>query len=524
MDTTSIGVNYGNEDFFVTLIIIIIAIIFIYFLLRVSRKDNKSAQAVMNENSKDEHEIKEDVVSELNNKPSEGVCVDQVIISSVKEEPVTTPILIVKPEDTKPEEKPVRSLPKHIGYKPVNVFAQTEPLHYPYVVMPSRPECPIKFPQKGRSGRKGYKENDFLLYIQRYFKDTFNIYDDRYVLTKTNRYEPDFSLLNEKNGVNIFLDIEIDEPYEGINDVNTRRATHFQLSDVNRNNVFKNRGWIVIRFAEIQIHQNPNGCCRFIADVIKSIYPQFVIPHELMSAKHIEPIQQWTKELALFWSKQKYREKYLGINQFGYMPETIEANITIIQDENVENEVIDDKIVTIPESNEHITSEQNIINEAIQLNKYVTFLYEQEKRIVKPSKCNGRLLTGYCYIKNAVLDFEICKMKNLCLKDNYCTVSLPAHKLGVKNVANIMNIIIPNKKFVRMEYTRREWNDIYVNPETGERTSNTTEAETSIRTISGIQFDTEGWGENYIRAYCHKRDADRTFYFARISLLEILDL
>lgn len=524
MDTTSIGVNYGNEDFFVTLIIIIIAIIFIYFLLRISRKDNKPDQAVMNGNSKNESEIKEGAVPEVNNKHSEGLCVKQVIIPSVKEKSAITPIPIVKPEDTKPEEKPVRSLPKYIGYKPVNVFAQTEPLHYPYVVMPSRPECPIKFPQKGRSGRKGHKENDFLLFIQRHFKDTFNIYDDRYVLTKANRYEPDFSLLNEKNGVNIFLDIEIDEPYEGINDVNTRRATHFQLSDVNRNNEFKNRGWIVIRFAEIQIHQNPDGCCRFIADVIKSIYPQFVIPHELMSVKRIEAVQQWTKERALFWSKQKYREQYLGINQFGYMPETIETNITVIQGDNVENEVIDDRIITVPEKNEHTISEQNIINEAIQSDKYVAFLYEQKKHMVKPSKCNDRLVTGYCYVKNAVLDFEIYKMKNLYLKDNYCTVSLSADKLGIKNVANIMNIIIPNKKYVRMEYTRREWNDIYVNPETGELINNKTEAETSIRTISGIQLDTEGWGENYIRAYCHKRDAGRTFYFARISLLEILDL
>ncbi len=84
----------------------------------------------------------------------------------------------------------------------------------------------------------------------------FKIYDDRYVLTKKNRYEPDISLLNEKDGINIFLDIEIDEPYEGINDIKNRKPTHFRFADINRNNEFKNRGWIVIRFAEIQIHQN----------------------------------------------------------------------------------------------------------------------------------------------------------------------------------------------------------------------------------------------------------------------------
>ena len=155
-------------------------------------------------------------------------------------------------------------------------------------------------------------------------------------MAKTNRYEPDFSLLNEKEGINIFLDIEIDEPYEGINDVNNRKATHFQYADTNRNNEFKNRGWIVIRFAEIQIHQNPEGCCLFIAEVIKSIYPQFNIPQDLVTAKRLEPIQQWTKELALTWSKEKYREQYLGIDRFGYLPETLGADIALIQDEETE--------------------------------------------------------------------------------------------------------------------------------------------------------------------------------------------
>lgn len=200
------------------------------------------------------------------------------------------------PPIIEPESEPLK--PKHIGYNPISIFAQTEPLNYPYVIMPSRPECVIKFPQKGRTGRKGYKEEAFLQFVQKYFKDTFQIYDDRYVLTKVNRYEPDFSLLNEKEGINIFLDIEIDEPYEGINDINSRKATHFQYVDTNRNNEFKNRGWIVIRFAEIQIHQNLEGCCLFIAEVIKSIYPQFNIPQKLTAAKRIEPIQQWTKELA----------------------------------------------------------------------------------------------------------------------------------------------------------------------------------------------------------------------------------
>lgn len=391
MDTTTLGANYGNEDLFLTGIIIIIVFIIIYFLLKISKKDNTSVVNVNPENaSKSEKHITKEP-SATNQPPNSSSEKRPIIISS----PISQEV------NGKIEEESKHSLPKYIGYEPINIFTQTEPLHYPYVVMPSRTKCPIKIPQKGRSGRKGYKEDEFLLYIRKYFKEAFNIYDDRYVLTKANRYEPDFSLLNEKDGINIFLDIEIDEPYEGINDVNIRKATHFQLADINRNNEFKNRGWIVIRFAEIQIHQNPNGCCRFIADVIKSICPQFTIPHDLLSIKRIEPVQQWTKDIALAWSKQRYREKYLGIDHFGYIPKMIGPDITIIQDEKVEEEVVDDKMVVIPDKTISDMPEQNIVSTAIKTGKYIPFQYNQEKTIVKPSNLDGRVMTGYCNVKNS---------------------------------------------------------------------------------------------------------------------------
>lgn len=399
MDTTTLGANYGNEYLFLTGIIIIIAFIIIYFLLK-SKKDNTPTEDVVNVNPENTSKSEKHITKE----PS---TTNQPPNSSSEKRPIIIPSPILQEVNVKIEEESKHSLPKYIGYEPINIFTQTEPLHYPYVVMPSRTKCPIKIPQKGRSGRKGYKEDEFLLYIRRYFKETFNIYDDRYVLTKANRYEPDFSLLNEKDGINIFLDIEIDEPYEGINDVNIRKATHFQLADINRNNEFKNRGWIVIRFAEIQIHQNPNGCCRFIADVIKSICPQFTIPHDLLSIKRIEPVQQWTKDIALAWSKQRYREKYLGIDHFGYIPKMIGPDITIIQDEKVEEEVVDDKIVVIPDKTISDMPEQNIVSTAIKTGKYIPFQYDQEKTIVKPSNLDGRVMTDYCNVKNSKNNAEV---------------------------------------------------------------------------------------------------------------------
>lgn len=560
MDTISVGINQTGNEQFVTWIIIAVVFIFIiiFFLFKIIkwRRNKIEGDGIIQSFSNMSKEkpiqisvpkpclgnkLSEDLVQLSSSiEKSEEFVISEIIpsdnelknnsgetsFSSVKEKDVNAPSIMpsMALELIEKEDYSKLSKPKYIGYNPINIFAQTEPLNYPYVIMPSKSGCVIKFPQKGRTGRKGYKEDDFLQYIRKYFKETFEIYDDRYVLTKKNRYEPDISLLNEKNGINIFLDIEIDEPYEGINDIKNRKPTHFRFADVNRNNEFKNRGWIVVRFAEIQIHQNPDGCCRFIADVIKSIYPQFNIPLGLMVAKRIEPVLQWTKELALNWSAQNYREQYLGIEQFGYMPIIQETDFVLIQDEEIEKEVVDDKSISLSEKNGISTFPQNIIDIAIRTNKYIVFQYEKNKTIVKPTKCKENVIAGYCYVKNMIRSFDISKMEDIHLKNEYYTLRLSASELGIQTVANMMNIIIPDHKYVRMEYTKPARSFVDMDTETNELIQKQTKAETSIRTISDIQLDTEGWGENYIRAYCHKREEERTFYFGRISLLEILDL
>lgn len=560
MDTISVGINQTGNEQFVTWIIIAVVFIFIIilFLLKIikERRNKVEGDGIIQSSSNVSKEkpiqisvpkpclgnkLSEDLVQLSSQiKKSKEIVKSEIIpfanelknnsretsFSIVKEKDVNAPSIMssMALELIAKEDYSKFSKPKYTGYNPINIFTQTEPLNYPYVIMPSKSGCVIKFPQKGRTGRKGYKEDDFLQYIRKYFKETFKIYDDRYVLTKKNRYEPDISLLNEKDGINIFLDIEIDEPYEGINDIKNRKPTHFRFADINRNNEFKNRGWIVIRFAEIQIHQNPDGCCRFIADVIKSIYPQFNIPLGLVVTKRIEPVLQWTKELALNWSAQNYREQYLGIGQFGYIPIIQETDFALIQDEEVEKEVVDDKPIALSEKNSISTLSQNIIDIAIRTNKYIVFQYEKDKTIVKPTKYKENAIAGYCYVKNMIRSFDISKMEDIHLKSRYYTLRLSASELGIQTVANMMNIIIPNHKYVRMEYTKPARSFVTMDPETNKLIQMQTKAETSIRTISDIQLDTEGWGENYIRAYCHKREEGRTFYFGRISLLEILDL
>lgn len=443
-------------------------------------------------------------------------------------------IKIIEPIKAEKEEQ---SKEKYIGYKPINIFAQTEPFNYPYVIMP-KPNSVIKFPRKGRIGRKGYKEEEFKKYIDKYFKESFQIFDDRFILVKntTKPYEPDFTLIDEKNNINIFLDIEIDEPYEGLNDISRRRPTHYQQLDTNRNNAFKNRGWIVIRFAEIQVHQEPNSCCRFIADVLKSINPKYVVPANLTNIERLNSIRQWTKEEAENWSSVRYREEYLGIDNFGQSLTSDDMNN--IQEtklgEKVEDIVEDDTVMSIETKTSTTNNKYDKIYIAINSGKYLSFKFENIQTVVKPIVVSDDRLMAFCYVKNRERDFTLHNINDLCLKDSYYTLRVAGPAIGLDQIAQAVNTAIVYHKLIRMKYTRSSWTNMIVDRETGELLIDRIEAEESVRTINDVQLSInaltqeqiEAYNLNskYITAYCNKRDEQRTFRFDRIGEIEILNI
>jgi len=97
----------------------------------------------------------------------------KIVRNETKCKPNTNDVAEVREskEESLKEEDNNQSKVKYIGYNPINIFAQTEPLNYPYVLMPPKAKNVIKFPRKGKTGRKGYKENDFLIRISDFFKD-----------------------------------------------------------------------------------------------------------------------------------------------------------------------------------------------------------------------------------------------------------------------------------------------------------------------------------------------------------------
>lgn len=536
-DCLSLINGQTNSSLLLTTICILIILIVFFLLLRHNKKKKqKSIETNRITQESEPDKSLERIISAPKNIDSKERIESKTTISEIKESKhIEEKTIIIKSEPkTVTEEE--QSKEKYIGYNPINIFAQTEPLNYPYVLMP-KPKCVIKFPRKGRSGRKGYKEQDFKTYIERYFRNSFQVFDDRFILTKNSKtpFEPDFTLIDEKNGINIFIDIEIDEPYEGINDIKNRKATHYQYSDNNRNNAFKNRGWVVIRFAEIQVHKDPDSCCKFIADVIKSINPAFNVPDILLKNK-IFPVRQWTKEEAERWSIERYRENYLDITRFGLTGES--QGLTGIEEtelgNKIEEQVKDDIFISTENKVKTTNTLIEKIYSAINSNKFISFSSNNIKTVVKPIKILESELTAFCYVKNRELVFHVSEIKDLQLKDKYFTLRVAGPTVGIDQIANAVNTAINYNMYIRMKYTRTSWTTYSVDNETGEIViADRVEAEESVRTISNIQLainhleDQDLWftpDERYITAYCHRREAERMFRFDRVGEIEILDI
>lgn len=262
---------------------------------------------------------------------------------------------------------------KTIDYNPKDQLFPKESFAFPYVLFPNY-GCIFKEPQVGRLGRKGFKEDEFKNYLSSIFCDYCTIEDNNYLSVGTEGiiYEPDFTLKAINEEKNILIDIEIDEPYEGTNDLSKRRATHYLESDLIRNYHFQNRGWIVIRFAEIQIHKNPLGCCFFIAKVISSVDNEYSIPDTLLKKNDLEPISRWSEFEAKSWSIEKYRENYLGIDKFTLSEKCLTYREPINSQKDLQFEIKIQSLISHPKSPIKFNN-QTEINELLNTVSLVPF-------------------------------------------------------------------------------------------------------------------------------------------------------
>jgi hypothetical protein len=156
----------------------------------------------------------------------------------------------------------------------------------------------------------GVSEGPFFDYLQsksKNFIKGFGVIDNRII---GKYYLPDIVYFDEQSG--ILIDIEIDEPYLG----SDGSPIHYIGYDDKRNQFFTDYGWIVVRFAEIQVVKYPEKCYNFLYNLIKGLQSGKVE----YDNKILEQVPKWTKEVAHKMAFRRYRNTYLGRNLVESIP------------------------------------------------------------------------------------------------------------------------------------------------------------------------------------------------------------
>lgn len=245
---------------------------------------------------------------------------------------------IVNREETQITKQIIKSEPNEeqtddlkIQFTPNPHFEQGKNYIYPIVKMP-KTNSSLKLPRIGRSNQKGYKENNFYNEIKEQISDIELTDNVHMVIPNYNKpYEPDIVLFDKK--LNLYIDIEIDEPYDGYFRYPTHciRQEEEQKQDDVRDLFFTESGWIVIRFTEKQIHLQSKECIKYIRNVLNSLYN-----HNFNNKATCETEEQWDDNQCVKWEKEHYREKYLGIDRFFKRQNFKEIEIDTEIDESIE--------------------------------------------------------------------------------------------------------------------------------------------------------------------------------------------
>jgi hypothetical protein len=219
---------------------------------------------------------------------------------------VTNAIKEIKPPKPIIPEQPQGNQLKFVYY---SFKGTTNTSSYPILLSPKK-GCIVRSHKLIKTGRRGYKEPFFQAAIESYFGNDFQILGDARLDTgrESRPFEPDIAIIDKKFNSNLRIDIEIDEPYAGI----SRQPTHCIGEDIYRDNYFKDRGWIVIRFSEYQVHLSESSSLKFIAETIKAAIPNYIIHSDLSKFPPLAKYDLWDTLQAQKWEEKQYREEYLG--------------------------------------------------------------------------------------------------------------------------------------------------------------------------------------------------------------------
>lgn len=222
---------------------------------------------------------------------------------------------------------------------------------YPVLRIPKK-GCIIRSHRFGKSKRRGFKEESFQHVIEKYFNLNFLVSGNLRLNTgkETRPFEPDIALVEKFKEFNIRINIEIDEPYAGL----SRQPTHCKGDDHMRDIYFIDRGWMVIRFSEYQVHTQELSCIRYIYQILNKISSTFKIPFDLQVVPELRPEKMWDIVQAQKWEKQRYRENYLN-HIFGEVEEKTEVIEKDFNQQEIDEESqVEPSIISIPEEAKQI--------------------------------------------------------------------------------------------------------------------------------------------------------------------------
>ncbi len=149
--------------------------------------------------------------------------------------------------------------------------------------------------------KTGFSESFFEHKLERYFKNHIRknvVIDDG----RTYPYQPDYVFNYEE--YNLYIDIEIDEPYAH----GSKKPIH--LNDDKRNNYFLEKGWGIIRFAEIQVIKYPELCCKIISEYIRNFTGENIWVEGFHELKNLDIITAWDIDDANEMASKSYRQTY----------------------------------------------------------------------------------------------------------------------------------------------------------------------------------------------------------------------
>lgn len=162
------------------------------------------------------------------------------------------------------------------------------------------------FIRSSTTNLRGISENYFYSVLDKEFDDLHIVRGGQIKLDNQKDsigyYSCDFIL---EDDVGLKVNLEIDEPYIG----QSRNPIHYIDVDKDRDNIYLENGWIVVRFTERQVIFYPHECCQIIMDLFEQIYDVEKERIDIDTNQIRE--KRWTENEASMLEWDKYRENYI---------------------------------------------------------------------------------------------------------------------------------------------------------------------------------------------------------------------